>query len=157
MNILMKTTLLVSASVIALMSCHGTKKSSTTQTASATPPATAPVPTPTVAAETPTVAAVLPARNGIIPGDLELQAIKLKYPETTAQTLANGHELYIGTCTDCHRKKNIFAYSESKWKEIIDDMAPRSKLNAQQTDDLYKYVLSMKATQNAYEIGRAHV
>lgn len=152
MNILLKTSLVISASVIALVSCHGTKKSSTTQTASSNAPATAPTPTPvptvTVAAE-PTNAPVL-VRNGIIPGDLELQAIKLKYPETTAQNLANGHELYIGTCTDCHRKKNIFAYSESKWKDIIDDMAPRSKLNAQQTDDLYKYVLSMKATQNAY-------
>ncbi len=151
MNILAKTTLLISASVIVLMSCHGTKKSSTTQTASSNPPAATPpppAPTVTVAAE-PTTAPVL-VRNGIVPGDLELQAIKLKYPETTAQNLANGHELYIGTCTDCHRKKNIFAYSESKWKEIIDDMAPRSKLNAQQTDDLYKYVLSMKATQNSY-------
>lgn len=152
MNILTKTTLLISASVIVLVSCHGTKKGSTTQTASSNPPAATPTPPPvqtvTVAAE-PTTAPVL-VRNGIVPGDLELQAIKQKYPETTAQNLNNGHELYIGTCTDCHRKKNIFAYSESKWKEIIDDMAPRSKLNAQQTDDLYKYVLSMKATQNSY-------
>lgn len=150
MNILLKTSLVISVSVIALVSCHGTKKSSTTQTASSNAPATTPTPAPTVTvAAEPTTAPVL-VRNGIIPGDLELQAIKLKYPETTAQNLANGHELYIGTCTDCHRKKNIFAYSESKWKDIIDDMAPRSKLNAQQTDDLYKYVLSMKATQNSY-------
>jgi mono/diheme cytochrome c family protein len=149
MNILAKTTLLISASVIVLVSCHGTKKGNTTQTASSNPPATTPTPPP--AAPTTTVAAApLLLRNGIVPTDLELQAIKQKYPETTAQNLANGHELYIGTCTDCHRKKNIFAYSESRWKEIVDDMAPRSKLNAQQTDDLYKYVLSMKATQNLY-------
>lgn len=151
MNILTKTTLLISASVIVLVSCHGTKKSSTTQTTSSNPPAAASTPTPAPAAPTATVsAAPLLLRNGIMPTDLELQAIKQKYPETTAQNLNNGHELYIGTCTDCHRKKNIFAYSESKWKEIIDDMAPRSKLNAQQTDDLYKYVLSMKATQSSY-------
>lgn len=149
MNILTKTTLLISASVIVLVSCHGTKKGSTTQTASSNPPATAPTPTPTVVTETVSAAPLL-LRNGIVPTDLELQAIKQKYPETTAQNLANGHELYIGTCTDCHRKKNIFAYSESRWKEIVDDMAPRSKLNVQQTDDLYKYVLSMKATQNLY-------
>jgi hypothetical protein len=150
MNILTKTTLLISASVIVLVSCHGTKKGSTTQTASSNPPATATTsPPPTVVTET-VAAAPLLLRNGIVPTDLELQAIKQKYPETTAQNLTNGHELYIGTCTDCHRKKNIFAYSESRWKEIVDDMAPRSKLNAQQTDDLYKYVLSMKATQNLY-------
>jgi cytochrome c5 len=140
---------MISASVIVLVSCHGAKKSSTTQTASSNPPAPAPTPPPTVVTETVSAAPLL-LRNGIVPTDLELQAIKQKYPETTAQNLANGHELYIGTCTDCHRKKNIFAYSESRWKEIVDDMAPRSKLDAQQTDDLYKYVLSMKATQNLY-------
>lgn len=151
MNILAKTTFLISAAAIVLVSCHGTKKGSTTQTASSAPPAATPPPPPEPLAPNPAgAAAPLLVRNGIVPTDLELQAIKQKYPETTAQNLSNGHELYIGTCTDCHRKKNIFAYSESKWKEIIDDMAPRSKLNAQQTDDLYKYVLSMKATQNAY-------
>jgi mono/diheme cytochrome c family protein len=146
MNILVKTTLLISASVLGFVSCHGTKKNSTTQTAASTttPPTPPPAPTATVSA------APLLLRNGIAPTDLELQAIKQKYPETTAQNLANGHELYIGTCTDCHRKKNIFAYSESRWKEIVDDMAPRSKLDARQTDDLYKYVLSMKATQSLY-------
>lgn len=155
MNILIKTTLLVSASVIVLVSCHGTKKTSNTQTAaSGTTTPTAPAaPTPSLQSKAPLEGPAAPptaVRNGIIPGELELEAIKKQYPAVTAQNLANGHELYIGTCTDCHRKKNIFAYSESKWKEIIDDMAPRSKLNAQQTDDLYKYVLSMKATQNSY-------
>lgn len=149
MNILTKTTLIVSAAVIVLMSCHGTKKSSSTQTASTPPePPPAPVATATVAAmPTLTTSAV---RNGIIPGELELQAIQAKYPDVTAQTLSNGHELYIGKCTDCHRKKNIFAYSEEKWKDIVADMAPRSHLTAKETGDLYKYVLSMKATQNAY-------
>jgi mono/diheme cytochrome c family protein len=144
MNFLAKITLLFSATVIVLMSCHGTKKSSSTQTAS-TPPPVAPIATNTAVATVsgpPTM-----ARVGITPGELELTAIKQKYPETTAQNLANGHELYIGKCTDCHRKKNIYAYNETRWKEIIDDMAPRSKLTAQETDDLYKYVLSMKATQ----------
>ena len=152
MNILMKSTLLISASVIVLVSCHGTKKSSSTQTASSNPPvapATPPAPPTVTVAAGPATAPVL-LRNGIVPTDLELQAIKQTYPETTAQNLSNGHELYIGTCTDCHRKKNIFAYSESRWKEIIADMAPRSKLDPRQTDDLYKYVLAMKATQNSY-------
>jgi mono/diheme cytochrome c family protein len=144
MNILAKTTILISATVIVLMSCHGTKKSSTTQTAATTPPE----PPPALVTATATVPGPPPtARVGIVPGELELTAIKQKYPETTAQNLANGHELYIGKCTDCHRKKNIYAFSETRWKDIIDDMAQRSKLTAQETDDLYKYVLSMKATQ----------
>lgn len=149
MNILAKTTLLISAAVIVLMSCHGAKKSSSTQTASTPPPEPPPAPITATVAIVPAPPATL-VRNGIIPGELELSTIKQTYPETTAQTLNNGHAIYIGQCTDCHRKKNIFAYNETKWKEIIDDMAPRSKLTAQETDDLYKYVLSMKATQSMY-------
>lgn len=149
MNILAKSGAIITACVIVFMSCHTSKKSTGTETAAATsqtittPPATVTI----AAAPTLTTSAV---RNGIIPGELELQAIQLKYPDATAQTLSNGHELYIGKCTDCHRKKNIFAFSENKWKEIIADMAPRSHLTPKETDDLYKYVLSMKATQNAY-------
>ncbi len=145
MKITLKIVLVVSVSVAFFVSCHTSKKSTTTQTA-----ATSPASTPTItvaAAPTITTSAV---RNGIIPGELELQAIQAKYPDVTAQALSNGHELYIGKCTDCHRKKNIFAFSEDKWKDIIADMAPRSSLTAKETDDLYKYVLSMKATQNSY-------
>lgn len=149
MTILTKSGFIITVAAIVFMSCHTSKKSSGTQTTVATSQASAPPPaTATVAAvSTLTTSAV---RNGIIPGALELQAIQLKYPDATAQTLSNGHELYIGKCTDCHRKKNIFAFSENKWKEIIADMAPRSNLTPKETDDLYKYVLSMKATQNAY-------
>ncbi|MES2130699.1 MAG: hypothetical protein V4506_00030 [Bacteroidota bacterium] len=148
MNNLAKSGLVITAFVIVFMSCHTSKKSTGTQTiATTTQNNTAPVTATVAAAPTLTTSAV---RNGIIPGEFELQAIQLKYPDATAQTLSNGHELYIGKCTDCHRKKNIFVYSEDKWKEIIADMAPRSHLNPKETDDLYKYVLSMKATQNAY-------
>lgn len=149
MNIQITSRLLIPAAISVLFACHSTKKTSQAATTANPPAATTPAPTGTVAAETSSTSA-LPVRNGIVPGDLELEAIQQKYPGTTAQNLANGHALYIGTCTDCHRKKNIFAYSESRWKEIIDDMAPRSRLNAQQTEDLYRYVLSMKATQNSY-------
>lgn len=151
MNIITKTTLCISAAVIVLMSCHGTKKSSSTQTASTPPPEAPPAPVTATVATVPAPTSTGLVRNGIIPGELELKAIQAKYPDASAQTLSNGHELYIGKCTDCHRKKNIFAYSEDRWKEIIDDMAPRSKLTAKETDDLYKYVLSMKATQYSYD------
>ena len=149
MNNFAKSGLIITISVIVFISCHSSKKSTSTQTTAITTPQnnTAPVTATVAAAPTLTTSAV---RNGIIPGELELQAIQQKYPDATAQTLSNGHELYIGKCTDCHRKKNIFAYSEEKWKDIIADMAPKSHLTAKETDDLYKYVLSMKATQNAY-------
>ncbi len=138
--------LFLSASVLFFFSCHTSKKNTIATTAANS---SAPVSTTTVSAE-PAATTSLLVRTGIVPGDLELKAIQAKYPDVTATALNHGYEIYSGKCTDCHRKKNIFMFSETKWKEIIDDMAPRSQLNAEETDDLYKYVLSMKATQNMY-------
>lgn len=130
-----------------VISCHSTKKSSTTTTTTKQNSEPSKDPTATTTSSNTSSSNI---RNGIIPGELELKAIQLNYPDVTAQTLTAGHEIYIGQCTDCHRKKNIFVYSESKWKEIIDDMAQRSQLTAKQKDEVYKYVLAMKATENAY-------
>lgn len=104
-------------------------------------------------AETPTVTATenkgkVVSKNGIYePGENELSAIKLKYPETTQENLQNGYAIYIGVCTNCHGAKSIYSRSIEKWPKIIDEMAPQSKLSQQQKDDLSKYVFSIKATQ----------
>jgi hypothetical protein len=41
----------------------------------------------------------------------------------------------------------IYPYSEDRWKGIVDTMAMRSQLSAEYKDAVYKYVLSIKATQ----------
>ena len=87
------------------------------------------------------------ATPSIIPGDAQLTAIKVKYPDATAEQLKEGHSIYIGACTNCHGQKNIFKRSEASWLHEIDDMSPKAKLTASQKDALTKYILSMKATQ----------
>ena len=83
----------------------------------------------------------------IIPGDTQLIAIKVKYPEVTLSTLTEGHSIYIGACTNCHGQKNIFKRSEASWLHEIDDMSPKANLTVAQKDALTKYILAMKATQ----------
>ena len=83
----------------------------------------------------------------IVPGEAQLTAIKEKFPETTAQTLSEGHAIYTGACTNCHGQKNIFKRSEASWMHEIDDMSPKANLTVAQKDALTKYILSMKATQ----------
>lgn len=89
------------------------------------------------------------ATASIIPTETQLKAIQAKYPEVSMQTLTNGHAIYTGVCTNCHGQKNIFKRSEESWKHEIDDMAPKAKITDAQKDDLYKYILAMKATQAA--------
>lgn len=83
----------------------------------------------------------------IIPTEIQLKAIQLKYPNVTMQNLLNGHEIYTGVCTNCHGQQNIYNRSEASWKHEIDDMAPRSNINDVQKDELYKYILAMKTSQ----------
>jgi hypothetical protein len=82
------------------------------------------------------------------PGEKELTAIQTQYSDVTLDKLKTGHMLYtVGPCVNCHGAKNIYKRETSRWKNIITEMAEMAKLNEEQTDAVYKYVLSIKATQ----------
>ncbi len=83
----------------------------------------------------------------IIPTETQLKAIQVKYPDVTMQTLTNGHAIYTGACTNCHGMKNLYKRSEESWKHEVDVMAPKAKITDSQKDELFKYILSMKASQ----------
>jgi hypothetical protein len=86
----------------------------------------------------------------IAPGDRELAAIRPKYPDVTLQTLSDGHALYTGACVKCHEAKNIHTRTEERWPAIIDNMAARTRLSAEQKDAVLKYVLSVKAAEKQH-------
>jgi cytochrome c1 len=99
--------------------------------------------------ETPAPTIVVKPANGIFaPGQEELTAIQVTYSEVSMQTLAEGHAIYVGVCTNCHIAKNIYSRPVERWSSIIEDMAPKSKLTDAQKDAVYKYVLAIKATQS---------
>lgn len=83
-----------------------------------------------------------------VPGDAELAAIQTQYKEVTMEQLQSGYELYNqGACINCHSAKDIQRFETAEWKEIIDDMAKKAKITPVQKDEVYKYVLAVKATQ----------
>lgn len=82
------------------------------------------------------------------PGHEELAAIQVKYSDVTLERLNQGHVLYAySACIRCHAAQNIYKYDEARWKEIIDNMAPKAQISDSQKDAVYKYVLAIKATQ----------
>ena len=121
---ILKITSILSA-VLIIVACSSKKSTSTTVT---------PAPVATMS---------------IIPGEAELIAIKTKYPDATAAQLSEGHSIFTGACTNCHKAYNIFKRSEASWLHEIDDMSPKAMLTDAQKDALTKYILSMKATQPA--------
>lgn len=82
------------------------------------------------------------------PGDAELIAIQALYKDVTLEKLKDGHFIYTqGACVNCHNAKNIYQLEEANWKNILEDMAQKAAISDVQKDAVYKYVLSIKATQ----------
>lgn len=128
----------IALTVMILMACNSHKKTTTTSAPAATnnPPAT-----------NYTMKYSKPSYD-IVPGDAELAAIKVDFADVSMTKLKEGYEIYAqGACVGCHKAKNIYPKSVSDWKVIIDDMAPRAQITEEQKDAVYKYVLSIKATQ----------
>ncbi len=80
----------------------------------------------------------------LTPGDAQLKAIQGKFADATAQTLKDGYDIYVGVCTNCHGKKNMYKKSEADWQNDINRMAPKAKITDAQKDALWKYVLAMR-------------
>jgi hypothetical protein len=137
----MKTTALISITVLVIAACSSSKKVTT--------PAPSPAP---VSANTPTENNILfikkPMSGIYVPGNEELSAIQLKYKDATLEQLKKGHSIYTeGACINCHAPKSIYLKEEALWKDLIDDMAQRAKISEVEKDAVYKYVLAIKATQ----------
>ncbi len=94
-----------------------------------------------------TTTSTKPSNGVFAPGEAELSALQVKNPAATMQILQNGYAIYTNECTQCHGTKNIYTRAEAAWKGIIDDMAPKAKLNASQKEAVYQYVMAIKATQ----------
>ncbi|MDZ4664495.1 MAG: hypothetical protein SGJ15_06430 [Bacteroidota bacterium] len=142
----MKTTKLIALVVLALIIVACSSRKKTTSSSSAT--------TNTTATHTSTVSSgpvmVSKSAEGIIyPGDQELTAIQLQHKDVTMAQLKEGYELYTKTaCVGCHDAKNIYKRPLDRWKNIVDDMAKKADISETQKDAVYKYVLSIKATQS---------
>lgn len=127
------TIALIIISIVAFSAC----KSSKTTTSSNSPVPQASVNSPKK------------SETGIYsPGNEELTAIQMQYKEVTIDKLKEGYSLYAeGACTKCHGPKNIYKRDVAEWKSIVDRMAQKAKITDEQKDAVYKYVLSIKATQ----------
>ena len=132
---------LIGSALLFFVACNVSQK--TTASTTATTPTTS---TPTTTTTTP--GPVPLSTNGVYaPGNEELVAIQTKYKEVTLQTLTNGYGIYTGACTSCHGAHGIYERSEDEWAVVLDDMAPKAGLTPEQKDAVFKYILSIKATQ----------
>ena len=62
----------------------------------------------------------------------------------TAEKLALGKTVFENSCARCHDLPDPSAHSAQDWVGIMNSMAPKAKLNDEQHQLVYDYIVSVK-------------
>ena len=60
-------------------------------------------------------------------------------------TLEEGRRIFAGACTSCHAADPVSRYTLAEWRDIVADMAPRTKLDDHRRGALLAYITAVKA------------
>jgi hypothetical protein len=70
-----------------------------------------------------------------------------RWPGVTGSALSAGHDLFLAKCDACHAYPDLTAIAEERWPKILDSMASKSHLNAEQHDEVLHYILASRSEQ----------
>jgi hypothetical protein len=56
--------------------------------------------------------------------------------------LQQGHDLFMNNCGKCHKLPKPDSRSNTDWKKVLGFMAPKAKLNADQSNLIYGYLVN---------------
>lgn len=62
----------------------------------------------------------------------------------TAENLAQGKIIFDNTCGKCHDLPNPTDFNAQDWVGIMNSMAPQAKLDENQHEMVYNYIVSVK-------------
>lgn len=63
---------------------------------------------------------------------------------STADQLAQGKTIFENACKRCHKLPNPDDFTSVEWVGIMNSMAPKAKLNDEQHQWVYDYIVSAK-------------
>jgi mono/diheme cytochrome c family protein len=73
-----------------------------------------------------------------IPGEKNVDKVE----KATLAELQQGHDLYVSNCGNCHKLYKPSSQSNVGWKKILNSMAPKAKLNNDQSYLIYRYLVN---------------
>lgn len=65
-----------------------------------------------------------------------------KFVPASLAELKQGHELYLNNCGKCHKLYSPGSHSDSEWKKILEKMAPKAKLDNDQSYLVFRYLVN---------------
>ncbi len=74
------------------------------------------------------------------PTEAHLARARARWPDTTAASLERGRELYVARCSGCHPLHRPDSQPAGRWAEVLDQMAPRAKLSADERELVLRYL-----------------
>ena len=80
--------------------------------------------------------------------DAQLTAVQSRFPDATMEELHKGYSIYTGACTRCHGAKDVTKYTEPKLLEIVDDMAKKAHITAEEKQALIRFAVGVRASSN---------
>ena len=73
-----------------------------------------------------------------------LSMAQKRWPAITQHDLDSGQNIYRTKCTQCHGVMSITDRTEAQWQTVINKMAPKAKLNPEQTEILTRYLFAAR-------------
>lgn len=63
-----------------------------------------------------------------------------RWPGTSVAELQGGRSLFVARCSSCHALPEANVKTADEWARVIDEMAPRAHLAAEERDRVLRYL-----------------
>jgi hypothetical protein len=81
------------------------------------------------------------------PTDKQFAAAKTRFPDVTMDQLKKGQNVYNTACTKCHGAKDVTPYDEQKLSAIMDNMAEKAQLTADEKNAVWRYAIAVRSAK----------
>ena len=86
-------------------------------------------------------------KSGPAPGALSADSAtwaSTKWPGTTPESLAAGHDAFIAKCNACHGYPELSAIDDEEWPGIVESMGNKAELDASKKEAVLHFILAAR-------------
>jgi hypothetical protein len=73
-----------------------------------------------------------------------------RWPGTNASSLASGREHFVAKCNGCHGYPDLASITEDRWPAIVERMANKAGLAAEQREAVLRFVLASRSERTGH-------